>query len=431
MNQNNNRAIRNRTKLAGAIATALISSSALAVDFKGYFRSGIGSTAGGGDQACFSAPGVSKYRLGNECETYAEIQLGDEVFSEGDTSFYVDSMIAYVTNQENDGEFTNNDDANIGVRQFNVQGTNVIESLPGSMLWIGKRYYKRHDIHINDFYYWDVSGPGAGLQDIDVGTGLLHVAWTRSSNDETSDEVVLDPNDINTVTNDILDIRWTDLAVNPSGTLEIGVDYGQANLNDAQEAKGIDDQDGFMVTTEHHQKDFFGGFNKLTFQYATDSLVRSFADGVNGSKGVANSNALNDGDMFRVIDHGVIPMGSRMDMFYVGIYQDTSMENDTGATWMSLGARPTFYWSERMSTAVEIGLDRVSPEAAGEDDRDLQKLTIAQQWSPGAKFFARPQLRLFATYANWNEDAYNAASDSIGPDEGDGLTFGAQAEVWW
>ncbi|WP_322003261.1 maltoporin [Marinobacter alexandrii] len=410
----------NRNQLTAAIAAMMVSTTSFAIDFHGYFRSGIGATAGGGDQACFSAPGVSKYRLGNECETYAEIQLGSEVFRQDDTSFYVDSMIAYITPQENDFETVNDDDATIAVRQFNVRGTNVIKSLPGSTLWIGKRFYQRHDVHINDFFYWDVSGPGAGLEDIDVGTGLLHVAWTRSANNETGDGADLGTGD--PVTNDIIDVRWTGLPVNPGGTLEVGIDYGRANLDDEQESAGVDDQDGYMFTAEHQQANFLGGYNKLTLQYAKDSLV--------ASGGRSNSSAANQGSMVRVIDHGLIPLGSDMDMFYVGIYEDTSLDNNQGSQWTSFGVRPTYYWSPLMSTAVELGFDRVSPEASGAEDSDLQKVTIAQQWSPGETFFARPQLRLFATYANWSDD-YNAASDSIGPDDSNGLTFGAQAEVWW
>lgn len=32
-----------------------------------------------------------------------------------------------------------------------------------------------------DFYYWDISGPGAGLETIDLGFGKLSVAATRNS----------------------------------------------------------------------------------------------------------------------------------------------------------------------------------------------------------------------------------------------------------
>ena len=63
------------------LCTALIAAMpSHAVDFHGYLRSGVGTTVGGGDQACFQAAGApAKYRLGNECETYAEIGLGQEV----------------------------------------------------------------------------------------------------------------------------------------------------------------------------------------------------------------------------------------------------------------------------------------------------------------------------------------------------------------
>lgn len=152
-------------KPACLLAALLVGGPALAVDFHGYLRSGVGATAGGGDQACFQAAGApAKYRLGNECETYAEIGLGQEVWSEGNRSFYVDSMIAYRSDQGNDWEATGTDTnggennpfdeaGTTSIRQFNVVGKNLIPSLPGAAIWAGKRYYKRHDVHINDYYY--------------------------------------------------------------------------------------------------------------------------------------------------------------------------------------------------------------------------------------------------------------------------------------
>ena len=62
-----------------------------------------------------------------------------------------------------------------------MQGKNLIEWLPGSTIWAGKRFYQRHDVHMIDFYYWDISGPGAGIENIDLGFGKLSLAATRSS----------------------------------------------------------------------------------------------------------------------------------------------------------------------------------------------------------------------------------------------------------
>ena len=146
--------------LAVAVAAGVMSAQAMAVDFHGYARSGIGWTGSGGEQQCFQTTGAqSKYRLGNECETYAELKLGQEVWKEGDKSFYFDTNVAYSVAQQNDWEATDP-----AFREANVQGKNLIEWLPGSTIWAGKRFYQRHDVHMIDFYYWDISGPGAGLE---------------------------------------------------------------------------------------------------------------------------------------------------------------------------------------------------------------------------------------------------------------------------
>lgn len=140
--------------LAVAVAAGVMSAQAMAVDFHGYARSGIGWTGSGGEQQCFQTTGAqSKYRLGNECETYAELKLGQEVWKEGDKSFYFDTNVAYSVAQQNDWEATDP-----AFREANVQGKNLIEWLPGSTIWAGKRFYQRHDVHMIDFYYWDISG---------------------------------------------------------------------------------------------------------------------------------------------------------------------------------------------------------------------------------------------------------------------------------
>lgn len=136
--------------LAVAVAAGVMSAQAMAVDFHGYARSGIGWTGSGGEQQCFQTTGAqSKYRLGNECETYAELKLGQEVWKEGDKSFYFDTNVAYSVAQQNDWEATDP-----AFREANVQGKNLIEWLPGSTIWAGKRFYQRHDVHMIDFYYW-------------------------------------------------------------------------------------------------------------------------------------------------------------------------------------------------------------------------------------------------------------------------------------
>ena len=113
-----------------------------------------------------------------------------------------------------------------------------------------------------------------------------------------------------------------------------------------------------------------------------------------------------------------------------------------------------------MNTALEIGYDNVNfngdyagggltdsdiedIEAQGlnpddfrscatlNDSCELFKVTLAQQWQAGPSIWARPVIRIFATYADWNEGNFPQTPGIIAADDNSGLTFGAQMEAWW
>ncbi len=416
--------------LALAIGAVLSSASAMAVDFHGYARSGIGWTSNGGEQQCHKLAGAgSKYRLGNECETYSELKLGQDLYKENDQVFSIDTNVAYSVSQQNDWESTTP-----AFREMNAQGKNLIAALPGANLWAGKRFYQRHDVHMNDFYYWDVSGPGAGLENVDLGFGKLSAAVTRDTEAGGSaafgskTEYYLDPADgaVKTKTvsnkadinNDIFDLRLASLATNPNGTLELGVDYGHANPADGIDLVDGASKNGAMFTAEHTQS-VMGGFNKFVVQYATDSMT-SWNNGH-----AQGSSVNNNGSMVRVIDHGAISLNDKWEMMYVGLYQDTNLDNNNGSTWYSAGIRPMYKWTPIMSTLLETGFDHVKDQASGETNHQY-KVTLAQQWQAGNNIWARPAIRLYTTYAKWNEK-FSAGT----PADDNQLTFGAQFEAWW
>ncbi|WP_434637407.1 maltoporin [Klebsiella sp. I138] len=427
--------------LAVAVAAGVMSAQALAVDFHGYARSGIGWTGSGGEQQCFQATGAqSKYRLGNECETYAELKLGQEVWKEGDKSFYFDTNVAYSVSQQNDWESTSP-----AFREANVQGKNLIDWLPGSTIWAGKRFYQRHDVHMIDFYYWDISGPGAGLENIDVGFGKLSLAATRSS--ESGGSATFADRDAlgnrvydNIVPNDVFDVRLAQMEINPGGTLELGVDYGHTNVPDNYYLQPDASKDGWMLTAEHTQS-ILKGYNKFVLQYATDAMTSN-------GKGVPQGGSINnDGTMWRVLDHGAISMGDDWDMMYVAMYQDINLDNNNGTKWWTVGVRPMYKWTPIMSTLLEVGYDNVKSQNTGESNNQY-KITLAQQWQAGDSIWSRPAIRLFATYAKWDEKWGYANGDSgtgytsgvaysdtsaktFSRGDSDEWTFGAQMEIWW
>jgi len=425
--------------LAVAIAAGTLSAPSMAVDFTGYARSGIGWTGSGGEQQCFQATGAqSKYRLGNECETYAELKLGQEVWKEGDKSFYFDTNVAYSVSQQNDWEATSP-----AFREANVKGKNLIDALPGSTIWAGKRFYQRHDVHMIDFYYWDISGPGAGLEDVDLGFGKLSFAATRSSEAGGSYTFSSDRiRDYATSTaNDVFDVRLAGIETNPDGVLELGVDYGRANARDGYRLEDNASKDGWMFTAEHTQS-MMKGYNKFVLQYATDALTSQ-------GKGLPQgTNINNSGNMYRVLDHGAINLAERWDLMYVAMYQNTDLDNNRGTEWYTVGVRPMYKWTPIMSTLLEVGYDNVKSQQVSERNGQY-KVTLAQQWQAGDSIWSRPALRLFATYAKWDEK-WGYSKDSAGDltsfasndSSGNGIltnsrgnndewTFGAQMEIWW
>ena len=402
--------------LALAIGAVLSSASAMAVDFHGYARSGIGWTSDGGEQQCHQLAGAgAKYRLGNECETYAELKLGQELYKENDQVFALDTNVAYSVSQQNDWESTSP-----AFREMNVQGKNLIAALPGANLWAGKRFYQRHDVHMIDFYYWDISGPGAGLENIDLGFGKLSAAVTRDTESGGSTAWIDGTETTKDTNNDIFDVRLASLATNTDGTLELGATYGHANTADGYELADDASENGVMLTAEHTQS-MLNGFNKFVVQYATDSMT----SWNNGHAQGASVN--NNGSMVRVIDHGAISLNDKWDLMYVGLYQDTDLDNDNGSTWYSAGVRPMYKWTPIMSTQFEAGYDHVKDQASDETNKQY-KVTLAQQWQAGNNQWARPAIRLYATYAKWDEKFGNGTSSLADDNQ---VTFGAQFEAWW
>ncbi|HFS5792149.1 TPA: maltoporin [Citrobacter werkmanii] len=432
--------------LAVAVAAGIMSVQAMAVDFHGYARSGIGWTGSGGEQQCFQATGAqSKYRLGNECETYAEIKLGQEVWKEGDKSFYFDTNVAYSVAQQNDWEGTDP-----AFREANVQGKNLIEWLPGSTIWAGKRFYQRHDVHMIDFYYWDISGPGAGIENIDLGFGKLSLAATRSQ--EAGGSYIFTSNDIynkyKDTANDVFDVRLAGLETNPDGVLELGVDYGRANKTDGYSFADGATKDGWMFTAEHTQS-MLKGYNKFVVQYATDAMTTQGKGLSQGSFtgndydkdteiGRVDNKINNNGDMWRVLDHGAISLGEKVDLMYVGMYQNIDRDDGNGTKWWTVGVRPMYKWTPIMSTLMEVGYDNVKSQKTG-DTNNQYKITLAQQWQAGDSIWSRPAIRVFATYAKWDEKwgydngiAYkDTSAKTYSRGDNDEWSFGAQMEIWW
>ncbi|MFQ2919389.1 maltoporin [Aeromonas allosaccharophila] len=412
--------------IAAAVTAALASQAAFAVDFHGYFRSGIGVSDNGDMQVLGDQQKHRVGRLGNEDDTYGEIQLGQEVYNKNNQTFYVDSMFTMKTDfQSRDWEDTASDSSNFALRQLNVQAKNLFGG--NETLWAGKRFYQRHDIHISDTYYWDVSGAGAGVENIEVGPGKLSVAVTR--NDPW--EAVTGTKD--TIDTNVFDIRYAGIPLWTDASLEVGYDFAMANPTDEQDKLNPNINDGHMLTAELTQS-MLGGFNKTVVQYFMDGLAAQGVSYGSGSGSGLQSNS-SSGDGFRLINWGVLPVGDKVEFGHQLIYAQAKDFTEWGTQYddkdtFSAVVRPMYKWNDVMKTIAEVGYfkDNQTTKGGVESSTDGTKYTLAQAWSAGSSWWARPEIRVFASYVQ--QDGQFRV-DSNGVKQDDAWNFGVQAEAWW
>src|SRR5688500_11993405 len=404
------------------------------LEFHGYFRSGFGLNGEGGKMEAFKAPGAgAKFRLGNEADTYGEIALTHNWLREDDPlkSPYVrtTAMLSYSTGENFSYDSLNNQAQgnDIALRQAFVEAGNVIQSMPDIRFWAGQRYYRRHDIHINDFYYLDMSGYGGGVEDIPLGGfGKLAVAWLGGSVDNymTDDGNVAKQN---------IDLRIYDVAA-LCGKFTFWLDFsstGGGEVRDVFNPDGspflVEDSSGFAIGLIHRtdEEKLFGGYNDFSIQYGSGAAY-NFSSTLD-----ASGPDLDEAWRFRVTDHFTIQPSPHFSMQALGLYEETEFGGpNSRQKWAALGARPVYHFNDRFSLAFEAGVDWAESEPLGTDGH-LWKITLAPQLSRGGKFFSRPVLRAFVTYAKWSDGFRGLVGGTPYENALDGLSFGLQAEAWW
>ncbi|PAA13897.1 maltoporin [Pseudomonas fragi] len=386
--------------------------SANALEFAGYLRSGVGNSLNGGKQSCFKLPGAeAKYRLGNECEQYAELELREDVYSFDDGSVLSVDGMASLYNQYDRQLTFQGDNGSARLPQLYAQWSNL-PGLNGGSLWAGRRYYKRNDIHISDFYYWNQSATGAGIEDVLIG-GLKY-SYALSRKDNLYQENYVTRHDFNVA----------GFNTNPGGELELGLSY-------LDKPERTDAHSGWAITAQHVQSEFLGGKNKFAVQYGEGSGTGL---GYTGDFRLDNSSK-----RYRIVEFFDWQVTPRFGGQVEAVYQKDFRPDGGNQEWLSLGVRPTYAISEQFKLVTELGHDQVK---AADGTRKLSKFTFAPTWSPkGPGFWTRPELRLYYTYASWNAAAQRAANEfdagSALSDSGafgsarHGSNAGLQVEYWW
>ena len=426
-------------------------------DFHGYFRGGVG-VSGDGANTGWNQSKVG--RLGNEGDLYTEIELGTEVYKMNDVSFYIYSTFQFNSDGSDDGEDLNasgkDDDMTVSVRQFNLQVKGLIPGQKDAVVWAGKRYYQRQDIHIIDKKYINIAGSGAGIEYLQAGPGTFSFAWIRKDQQQIDYDFEDNGYNPDSYKGDLnvnyLDARyagwapwdgaWTQFHI--AAAIPHGADGADAsNFNSPVDGEPhFDNGTGIMGTIEFSQN-FSIGYNKTVLQYASKALAHNVIDMDGGWYDAWHDN--DDAKGFQIINTGEINITDRFSLNHVLQYgyasdlqtSDYGMEDNHSI--IRAVARAGYQLTTYTRLLAEVGSywEDVEYKDGTDKSQDGQKYTLAYAIAPGKGLMSRPELRVYASYLVANGDDL----DSDGPNTIGAVTggsaddtewnFGVQAEAWW
>ena len=432
--------------LAAAVLAAAFAMPAQAdftpnANFNGYMRSGVmhGNSAFGS-----KTDTVKLGRLGNENDTFMEFGLGADVAKVDDVTYSVYGMIAH----GGDGNETDWN-TNLSCRQAWAGAKNLLGQ-GDDFLWIGKRYYKREDIHVLDEYYYNVSGTGVGLENVVLGPGKISLAWTRNDKDAKKDDVNIysmkseykykglkDNNKPAKVKVNTYDVRY-EFPVWDGASLQLGATYLEAE----KDKKGsyrtytIEKEnsigDGLNLSAELNIG-LLGGFNKTVIQ----SFSGSSAADVH--YGTGSSVYYDEGQGWRLINWGDVHFTKEFGMFHVVQYAHSSgFKSYDSERTVNLVVRPYYQLTKMTKLLAEVGWF-ADKKTANTDDKGVQsyvskhgsKYTLAYAISPDASnFWSRPEFRFYVSHVSVSDNMSIGPTNEWVRQTSDNM-FGAQVEAWW
>ncbi|MCU7226062.1 carbohydrate porin, partial [Acinetobacter bohemicus] len=134
------------------------------------------------------------------------------------------------------------------MNQIYLDWTNI-SFLNGGNFWAGRRYYNRNDINMSDFFYWNESGTGFGIDHYKLDNFALSYVFSRKDN-LFQDKYISKH-----------DFTVSDVKLSERNKLNFGVSY-------------IDhDNDGWAFTIQNITSNVFNGKNTVVFQYGEGSGV--------------------------------------------------------------------------------------------------------------------------------------------------------------
>ena len=418
---------------AQAPLTKAAAETASSFEFHGYARSG---TVSNSDM--FTVKGVGPYitpagnlggavgRLGLETDTYAEAKLLKNFRSDDGSWATFGFMLADGVNSNNDWTGGEN---GINVRWAYAEMGNLPTfkgtALENATIWAGKRFDKKNfDIHFFDSDFVFLSGTGAGVYDAQVTPD-----WKTNVSVYGRDFLNEDDEGIKS---------YVFTMNNYVGNWQFMLNGMHAKNNDVNGSDRA--TSGLHGLFAYHAPSFYG----LTDGFSKTGILAGRGLGAEVKRLGAVGNLLEDAQAFRVMSFGVTDLAPNWKVspaLMAEVSKDRFNKGDE-YKWASANLRFTNAINKNFAMQYEgsfqyMDLDSTFTQAKG----NFYKLTVSPTFKldTGAGFFARPELRLFATWMGWDKDLNGFTYDGSA-NEGFGSTkftgdskwlVGAQMEVWF
>ncbi|WP_374078889.1 carbohydrate porin [Bdellovibrio bacteriovorus] len=400
-------------------------------DFLGYLRGGTGTNFEGGKADCFSNAGIpgNFLRLGNECGFYSEIgMIFHHKKADEQDSVYFKTQTRLVFNSQGTRQWeaaANRDTSQ--VEAFVTAGG--FTEVPGE-IWIGKRFYRDVDVYIFDWYYYaDMSGVGAGIDEVPLGPGKFAFAHLIQANDDlttTSGRPVLQA----------LDLRWKSVPVFANQNLNLWGVYAWAQASSDTTQQYID-TNGYSLAARLNGV-VLDGMNNFTVLFGKGAMkdLNIYASSVVP----ATDDSQNKAWTVRVVEdwhHDVSDKWAVMFAF-AAEYADNGKADNNRRTWQEVGIRPIYFVSDRFQWVFETGYSHYKDEsemdgASPVGDRELMRVTFAPQLSLSKTIWGRPVMRAFVSHSRWSDSnkSFIGANAPAFKDKTEGTNFGYQFEAWF
>ncbi|WP_105640792.1 carbohydrate porin [Cronobacter dublinensis] len=410
-------------------------------EFHGYARSGLlmsdsaAKTQGGPSFTPAGETGGHVGRLGNEPDTYLEMNLEHkQTLANGATTRF---KVMVADGQRSYNDWTA-DTSDLNVRQaFTELGhlPTFTGAFKDATVWAGKRFDRDNfDIHWIDSDVVFLAGTGAGIYDMRWSDNARSnfSLYGRTFGDIENSE--------NTAQNYVLTLN------NYVGPVQLMVSGMRAKDNedrvdiDGNRVKKDAAEDGVHALLGLHNDSFYGlreGSSKtaLLYGHGLGAEVKSI-----GSDGAL----LPQADTWRLASYGMTPLGGGWHIAPAVLAQSSKDRYVKGDSyqWATANLRVIQEINQNFELQYEGSYQYMDLRPEGYNARNavsgnFYKLTFAPTLKAGdvGEFLKRPELRLFATWMDWDHRLDNyASSDSFGSSgftAGGEWNFGVQMETWF